>query len=174
MGPHDDSIRTANQLMHGVDTQFEVNLVRQQPQPGFSAGAAYGAGIGNLSGWVVFFGAVGLILTGIATRSWIGSVVGALAFAALPTGIAMLAGKFRLSLPRIAVRDEAAKTKRPRSLAFWIALFAAIAALAGVGFTYAVEAPDAAPVVSLVFAAVGAALGCFVWGARRVFRRKAN
>lgn len=173
MGQHDDSIRTANQLLYGVDTQFEANLVWRQEQPGFSAGPAYGAGIGNLSGWVVFFGAVGLILAGIATRSWIGGALGALAGAAIPTGIAILAGKFRPSLPRFGAKGGAAKRK-PLGLLVWVALFGVLGALAGVGFSYAVEAPDAIAEVTPVFAGAGAGLGFLLWAARRIFRRKAK
>lgn len=173
----DESNRFTNQLLYGVNTDWEATLARMpsnQPHADTGPNPAYGAGIGNLSGWVVFFGAVGLILAGIATRSWIGGALGALAFAAFPTGIAMLTGKFRPSLPRLGAKDGAAKQRKPASLLFWVALFTVLGGLAAVGFAYAIEAPDAVMQVAPVLAGAGALLGLVVWTVRRLSRRSAK
>lgn len=53
-----------------------------------SGGSAGGGGIGNASGWVVFFGMIGAVLGGIAGRGWMGAVVGGVM---LGGGIALLA-----------------------------------------------------------------------------------
>lgn len=53
-----------------------------------SGGSAGGGGIGNASGWVVFFGMIGAVLGGIDGRGAMGAVVGA---AVLGGGVALLA-----------------------------------------------------------------------------------
>jgi len=147
-------------LAHGTGEHEGVRM------GGGSSNAAFGGGIGNLQGWMVFFGAVGLILAGLLTRSWIGAAVGAGVLVCIPVLIA-----------RVARGPEVFDPIRGRRLAggkaTWTLLFGLLGAGAGYEMAFALDVTDeiqSFATVIAVFAVFGALVGLVIRlliGARR-------
>jgi hypothetical protein len=83
-GPH-------HPIAHALQTARDEAAVRARMN-GPMGGGGGGGGIGNLSGWVVFFGMIGAIIGGILGRGFLGAIFGALFFAVVIWGISAFLG----------------------------------------------------------------------------------
>ncbi len=147
-------------LAHGTGEHEGVRM------GGGSSSGAFGGGIGNLQGWMVFFGAIGLILAGVVTRSWVGGAVGAGAFVCVPVLIARIARGPEVFDPIRGWRLPGGKTA-------WTLVCGLLGAGAGYEMALALEVADeiqSIVTVVAVFAVFGALMGLVIRlliGARR-------
>ncbi len=147
-------------LAHGTGEHQGVQM------GGGPSNAAFGGGIGNLQGWLVFFAAIGLIFVGLLTRSWIGGAIGAAVFACVPLLIARLSRGAE-------VFDPIRGRRLPGGVLAWTTVFGLLGAGAGYEMAFALDVADETQsfvTVIGVFVLLGGLVGLFVRlliGARR-------
>lgn len=88
-----DSEKWAQAWQQAAYDQLVQDMRPGAGPPGQGANPAVGGGIGNLSGWVVFFGMIGAVLGGILGRGLTGAVVGALVFGGAMWALGAFAGR---------------------------------------------------------------------------------
>ena len=94
-GPH-------HPIAHALQTARDEAAIRERGNS--TGGGGGGGGIGNLSGWVLFFGMIGAVIGGILGQGILGAIFGALFFALPVWGVsAFFRGADNSSISRFSV-----------------------------------------------------------------------